>query len=147
MTVVNNVVLVGRLAADPEMRYTPNGIAVTNFRLAVNRRPRRDQSAEERQADFIDIVAWRQTAEFCGNYLNKGSLISVEGRIQVREWETQDGQRRRNVEVVAFSVQALESRAERERRQQMAGGAGSGSESFPPDDDSAPPPDDPFANE
>lgn len=143
---VNSVVLVGRLANDPEMRYTPNGVAVTNFRLAVNRIPRRDQPAEERQADFIDIVTWRQTAEYCGNYLDKGALVSVEGRIQVRNWETQDGQRRRSVEVVAFRVQALESRAQRERRQQAAGGAVD--EPAPSDDDEAPPPaSDPFANE
>ncbi|MGD8237621.1 MAG: single-stranded DNA-binding protein [Armatimonadota bacterium] len=143
---VNSVVLVGRLTADPEMRYTPNGVAVTNFRLAVDRRPRRDQPREERQADFIDIVAWRQTAEFCGNYLNKGALVSVEGRIQVRDWETQDGQRRRNVEVVAYSVQSLESRAERERRQQAAGGGGEGQP--PPSEDEAPAPaGDPFVDE
>jgi len=138
------------LTADPEMRYTPNGVAVANFRLAVNRRPRRDQPAEERQADFIDIVTWRQTAEFCGNYLNKGALVSVEGRIQVRDWETQDGQRRRSVEVVAYSVQSLESRAQRERREQTAAGseapAGSEAEAQPSEDE-APPPGDPFAEE
>ena len=147
---VNSVVLVGRLTADPEMRYTPNGVAVANFRLAVNRRPRRDQPAEERQADFIDIVTWRQTAEFCGNYLNKGALVSVEGRIQVRDWETQDGQRRRSVEVVAYSVQSLESRGERERREQRAAGgeAPTGSEAeAQPSEDEAPPPGDPFAEE
>lgn len=142
---VNSVVLVGRLTADPEMRYTPNGVAVANFGLAVNRRPRRDQPREERQTDFIDIVTWRQTAEFCGNYLNKGALVSVEGRIQVRDWETQDGQRRRSVEVVAYSVQSLESRAERERREQTA--AGSEAEAPPSEDDEAPPPGDPFAEE
>ena len=147
MTVVNNVVLVGRLTKDPEMRYTPNGIAVTNFRLAVDRIPRRDQPREERQADFIDIVAWRQTAEFCGNYLNKGCLVSIEGRIQVRNWETQDGQRRTNVEVVANRVQALESRAERERRQQAAGGDAGEGQSAPADGDETPPPGDPFVNE
>ncbi|MFQ5810042.1 MAG: single-stranded DNA-binding protein [Armatimonadota bacterium] len=143
---VNNVVLVGRLTRDPEMRYTPNGVAVTNFRLAVDRRPRRDQPREERQADFIDIVTWRQTAEFCGNYLNKGALVSIEGRIQVRDWETQDGQRRRSVEVVAFRVQALESRAGRERRQQMAGDGGEG-EPPPPEEEAPPPAGDPFADE
>jgi len=142
--VVNSVVLVGRLATDPEMRYTPNGVAVTSFRLAVNRLARRDQPAEERQADFFDIVTWRQTAEFCGNYLSKGALVSVEGRLQARSWETQDGQRRRNVEVVAFRVNALESRAQRERRQQTAAGD---AEESPPPDEEAPPPGDPFVDE
>lgn len=137
---VNSCVLVGRLANDPEMRYTQSGIAVTNFRLAVNRPPRRD-SDEEPPADFIDIVTWRQTAEFCGNYLAKGALISVEGRIQVRSWETQDGQRRRSVEVVAQRVQALESRAERERREQARAAEGAG------EPDLGPPPDDPFQDE
>lgn len=141
---VNSVVLVGRLATDPEMRYTPNGVAVTSFRLAVNRLARRDQPAEERQADFFDIVTWRQTAEFCGNYLSKGALVSVEGRLQARSWETQDGQRRRNVEVVAFRVNALESRAQRERRQQTAAGD---AEESPPPDEEAPPPGDPFVDE
>ncbi|MFQ6132011.1 MAG: single-stranded DNA-binding protein [Armatimonadota bacterium] len=142
---VNNAVLVGRLATDPEMRYTQNGVAVTNFRLAVNRVPRRD-SDEEPGADFIDIVTWRQTAEFCGNYLTKGALVSVEGRIQVRNWQTQDGQPRRSVEIVAQRVQALESRAERERREQARGQAGPAG----PDAGSAdagPPSDDPFWNE
>ena len=141
---VNSVVLVGRLTADPEMRYTPNGVAVTSFRLAVNRPARRDQP-EERQADFIDIVAWRQQAEFCGNYLNKGALVCVEGRIQVRNWETQDGQRRRTVEVVAFRVTALESRAARERREQT--GVEAPTEAGPADEEAPPPPADPFANE
>jgi len=147
--VVNNVVLVGRLTRDPEMRYTPNGVAVTNFGLAVNR-PSRREEGQERQADFIDIVTWRQQAEFCGNYLNKGALVSVEGRIQVRDWETQDGQRRRSVEVVAFRVQALESRAQRERRQQTAAGGAEEEPSppTPPPEDEAPPPAaDPFADE
>jgi single-strand DNA-binding protein len=123
---VNSVVLVGRIATDPEMRYTQSGTAVTNFRIAVNRPPRRgdDQgAAQQQEADFLDVVTWRGQAEFVGTYLRKGALVSVEGRLQVREWEGQDGQRRRNVEVVAFRVQALESRAERERREASAGPA------------------------
>ncbi len=146
MTVVNSVVLVGRLTRDPEMRYTPNGIAVTNFGLAVNR-PSRREEGQERQADFIDIVAWRQQAEFCGNYLKKGDLVSIEGRIQVRDWETQDGQSRRSVEVVAFRVQALETRAQREQRHGASGGGGGFGGGEPPASDEAPPPEDPFANE
>ena len=143
---VNSVVLVGRLTADPEMRYTPNGVAVANFRLAVNRPGRRDQEDDRQQADFIDIVAWRQQAEFCGNYLNKGALVGIEGRIQVRNWETQDGQRRRTTEVVAFRVQALESRAERERRQQAIAPEQQEEPSGLPEADEVPP-GDPFAQE
>lgn len=147
---VNSVVLVGRVATDPEMRYTQNGVAVTNFRLAVNRMPRRD-SDEDPGADFIDIVTWRQTAEFCGNYLAKGALVSVEGRLQVRSWQTQDGQPRRSVEVVAARVQSLETRAERERREQARAAPTappSAPAGAPPDEDSGrPPASDPFGDE
>ena len=134
---VNSVVLVGRLTANPEMRYTPNGVPVTTFRLAVDRPVRRD--SQEDRADFIDIVAWRQTAEFCGNYLDKGALVSVEGRLQTRSWETQDGQRRSAVEVNAFRVNFLESRAERERRQAASGEAPPGAAARPPAPRPAPP--------
>jgi single-strand DNA-binding protein len=134
---VNSVVLVGRLTANPEMRYTPNGVPVTTFRLAVDRGARRD-SPEDR-ADFIDIVAWRQTAEFCGNYLDKGALVAVEGRLQSRSWETQDGQRRSAVEVSAFRVHSLESRAERERRQAASGEAPPAATGRPPAPRPAPP--------
>ncbi len=122
---VNSVVLVGRLTADPDMRYIQSGAAVATFRLAVNRPPRRSQdgSPATEQTDFIDIVTWRSQAEFVGNYMKKGALVAVEGRIQTRSFETQDGQRRRAVEVVAFRVQALESRAERERREAAEGAA------------------------
>jgi single-strand DNA-binding protein len=119
------------------MRYTPNGVPVTTFRLAVDRPVRRD--SQEDRADFIDIVAWRQTAEFCGNYLDKGALVSVEGRLQTRSWETQDGQRRSAVEVNAFRVNFLESRAERERRQAASGEAPPGAAARPPAPRPAPP--------
>src|SRR5437899_2180744 len=96
---LNKVILIGRLATDPELKYTPAGVAVTSFRLAVNR-PFTSKATGEREADFIDIVAWRQPAEFAANYLNKGRLIAVDGWLQVRTWEAQDGSKRRAVEVV-----------------------------------------------
>lgn len=102
---LNRVVLIGRLTRDPELRYTPQGTPVASFGLAVNRKPSKDG---ERQADFIDIVAWRQTAEFVGSYLTKGRLVAVEGRLQIRDWVAQDGTKRRSAEVVADSVQGLD---------------------------------------
>jgi len=118
--VINNVVLVGRLTANPEMRYTPSGVAVTSFRLAVDR-PRSSGDEGERQTDFLDIVTWRRQAELCGQYLSKGALVGLEGRIRTRQYTTQDGQQRRAWEVVAFRVSFLESRAERERRESRTG--------------------------
>ncbi|HEX2947994.1 MAG TPA: single-stranded DNA-binding protein [Armatimonadota bacterium] len=103
---VNKVFLVGRLCTDPELKYTPSGVAVANFRVAVDRPFANAQG--ERETDFIDVVAWRQSAEFVNTYLAKGRLVLVEGRLQVRQWQTQDGQRRRSTEVVADHVRALD---------------------------------------
>jgi single-strand DNA-binding protein len=103
---MNHIVLIGRLTRDPELRYTPNGVAVTTFDLAVNR-PIPNQ-AGERETDFIRIVAWQKTAELCANYLKKGRLAAVEGRLQIRSYEAQDGQKRRVTEVVANQVQFLD---------------------------------------
>lgn len=102
---LNRVILIGRLTKDPEMRFTPNGIPVTTFTLAVNRNFSNKQG--ERTADFIDIVVWRQLAELCANYLHKGRLVAVEGRLEIQSFETQDGQRRRVARVVAQNVQFL----------------------------------------
>jgi single-strand DNA-binding protein len=103
---VNRIVLVGRLAQQPELRYTQTGIAVTQFTVAVNR-PFLNQQGE-READFIDIVVWRNQAENCANYLSKGRLVGVDGRLQIRSYETADGQRRRVAEVVADRVEFLD---------------------------------------
>jgi single-strand DNA-binding protein len=103
---VNKVLLVGRLCTDPELKYTPSGVAVANFRIAVDRTFTNAQG--ERETDFIDVVAWRQSAEFVDQYLGKGRLILVDGRLQVRQWQTADGQRRRSTEVVADSIRALD---------------------------------------
>src|SRR5580704_19402405 len=107
---LNRVILIGRLATDPEMKYTPSGIAVTQFRLAVNRPMSAEarQSGQEKQADFISIVAWRQSAEYAANYLGKGRLVAIEGRLQIREYTTQDGSKRRDAEVVADNLKSLD---------------------------------------
>jgi len=103
---LNRVVLIGRLTRDPEFRYTPSGVAVASFTLAVER-PFVSQSGE-REVDFIDIVVWRKLAETVANHLNKGRLVAVDGRLQVRSYETQEGQKRRAAEVVADNVRFLD---------------------------------------
>lgn len=101
---MNKVILVGRLAQDPEVRYTQSGKAVASFNLAVTRQGVKDT------ADFIPIVAWEKLAEICGNNIRKGSQILVEGRLQIRSYETQDGQKRRVSEIVAQSIEFLGSK-------------------------------------
>lgn len=112
---MNRVVLVGRLTKDVDLRYTPNGVPVANFTLAVNR-PFKSQDGEQ-QADFIQVQVWRKPAENAANYLKKGSLAGVDGRIQTRNFEGQDGKRVYITEVVADSVQFLDSRQNSENRQ------------------------------
>ncbi|MBQ8026717.1 MAG: single-stranded DNA-binding protein [Clostridia bacterium] len=107
---LNCAVLMGRLVADPELRTTTSGISVTSFRIAVDRSFVRQ--GEERQADFIDIVAWRQTAEFVTRYFRKGSMIAVQGSIQTRSYEDKQGNKRTAVEVVADNVSFCGSKAE-----------------------------------
>lgn len=109
---INNVVLVGRLTRDPELRYTGNNIAVASFSLAVNRNFK--DANGEREADFINCVIWRQSAENLANWAKKGALIGITGRIQTRSYENQQGQRVYVTEVVAENFQMLESRAARE---------------------------------
>ncbi|MCA0988784.1 MULTISPECIES: single-stranded DNA-binding protein [Bacillales] len=103
---LNRVVLVGRLTKDPELRYTPSGVAVANFTLAVNR-PFTNQQGD-READFINIVVWRRQAENAANFLKKGSLAGVDGRVQTRSYDNSQGQRVFVTEVMAESVQFLE---------------------------------------
>ncbi|EGW40675.1 single-stranded DNA-binding protein [Desulfosporosinus sp. OT] len=102
---LNRVVLVGRLTKDPELRYTPNGIAISNFTLAVDRKFKNAQG--QRETDFIPCVVYRQLAELCANYLAKGKLASVDGRIQIRTYNDKDGQKRWVTEVVAEDVHFL----------------------------------------
>lgn len=104
----NRVILIGRLTRDPELRYTPNGVAVASFTLAVDRNYK--NSKGEKETDFIPCVVFRQLAELCANYLAKGKLAAVDGRLQIRFYETQDGQRRWVTEVVAENVRFLSPR-------------------------------------
>ena len=99
---LSKVIIMGRLTRDPELRRTQSGTAVTSFTLAVDR-DFKSQSGEK-ETDFIDVVAWRNTGEFAAKYLSKGRMVAVEGRIQVRDWQDKDGNRRKSVEVVADNV-------------------------------------------
>ena len=118
---INNVVLVGRLTKDPDLRYTSTGKPVAAFTLAVNRNF--TNQSGNREADFINCVIWNKPAETLANYAKKGTLIGVTGRIQTRNYENQQGQRVYVTEVVAESFQLLESRSVSEARNQNSGGS------------------------
>jgi single-strand DNA-binding protein len=104
--VLNVIVLIGRLTKDPELRYTTSGKAVATLRLAVDRGTTNPQG--EKETDFIDVIVWERQAETVANYLQKGRLVAVQGRLQIRSYETQEGQRREKAEVVATSVRFLD---------------------------------------
>jgi single-strand DNA-binding protein len=105
---INKVILVGRLGADPEVRYTPDGAMVTTFRLATDEQWK-DKSGERTQrTEWHRVVAFRKLAEICGSYLSKGRLVYVEGRIQTRSWEDKEGQKRFTTEIVASNMQILD---------------------------------------
>ena len=110
MASFNKVILVGNLVADPELRQTPNGISVCRIRLAIQRRFAKAEQ-EQQTADFIDVVAWRQTAEFVSRYFKKGRPILVCGQIQSRNWTDKDGGKRTSVEVVADEVSFVDSKS------------------------------------
>ena len=109
---LNKVVLAGRITADPELKQTTNGVSVLSFTLAVNRRFSKGGEQGEQQADFINVVAWRQTAEFISKYFRKGSAICVTGSIQTRSWQDQQGQKRYATEVVVDDAMFVDSRNE-----------------------------------
>ena len=122
---INNVVLVGRLTKDPDLRYTSSGSAVASFTLAVNRNFTNQNG--NREADFINCVIWRKPAETMANYARKGTLLGVVGRIQTRSYENQQGQRVYVTEVVCENFQLLESRSTSEQRQTHDGSSYNGS--------------------
>ena len=112
---MNKAILIGNLATDPETRTTASGVSVCTFRLAVQRRFANQQGV--READFLNIVAWRQTAELCARYLSKGRKVAVEGSIQTRSYDAQDGSKRYVTEIVADNVEFLGSpQGERQQR-------------------------------
>ncbi len=107
MASFNKVLLMGNLTRDPELRYIPNGSAVTSFTLAMNRVYKLQTGEKKEEVAFIKVVVWGRMAEICGEYLKKGSGAFVEGRLQSRTWDGPDGQKRNAVEVIAMSVQFL----------------------------------------
>lgn len=104
MANLNSVTLIGRVVGPPELRYTPGGKGVAQFTLAVDRSRGK---GNEKETDFIPVVVWEKLAEICNQYLDKGKLISIQGRLQTRSYETQDGQKRKAFEVVAHDMQML----------------------------------------
>ncbi len=110
---LNHITLMGRMTRDPELRYTQSGTAVASFSLAVER-DFGSRDGGERQTDFIDCVAWRQTGEFVSKYFSKGSMTAVSGRLQIRDWNDREGNKRRSAEVVVDNVYFCESKKSRD---------------------------------
>lgn len=106
ISLLNRILLVGRLTADPEMRYTQSGTAVASFTLAVDRV--RSGASGEKETDFINIVTWQKLAEICAEHLKKGRMAAVDGRLQIRQYENKDGHKVRVAEVIADSVHFLD---------------------------------------
>jgi single-strand DNA-binding protein len=143
---INRVVLVGNLTRDPELRHTPSGTAVCSLRLAVNSR-RKDQTGQwVEKPNYFDVTVWGQQGENCAQYLAKGRPVAVDGRLEWREWDAQDGQKRQAVEIIADSVQFLGGRGEEGGGFGSQGGGGNqyvpASASSAPADDFAPAADD-----
>lgn len=142
---INRVVLVGNLTRDPELRHTPSGTPVCGLRLAVNTR-RKDQSGQwVEKPNYFDVTVWGQQGENCAQYLSKGRPVAVDGRLEWREWDAQDGSKRQAVEIIADSVQFLGGRGDGEGGggnqfiPQQAGGSGPGEDFTPsPADDDIP---------
>ena len=111
MVSFNKIILIGNLTKDPEIRYTPGGTPVANLRLAVNHKYKQGEELKE-EVCYIDVVVFGKQAENCGQYLNKGQSVVVDGRLQERRWETEDGQKRSKHEVVAQSVRFMPRRGE-----------------------------------
>ncbi|MCL6441975.1 MAG: single-stranded DNA-binding protein [Alicyclobacillus sp.] len=148
---LNRVVLIGRLTQDPELRYTNSGTAVASFSLAVDRM--RPNQAGERETDFINIVVWQKQAELCKQYLHKGRLAAVDGRLQIRTYDNREGQKVRVAEVVAESVRFLD-RGDNSANTAYAAPSGTSPMNRPRPEQQAPEPsratnyeDDPFADD
>ena len=119
---LNHIVLMGRLTRDPELRYTGSNVPVASFSIAVDRDFGRGENGEK-QTDFINVSAWRQTGEFVSKYFTKGSMIVVSGRLQIRNWNDKDGNKRRSAEVVADNVYFGESKRSAESNSSYGGNA------------------------
>jgi single-strand DNA-binding protein len=112
MASLNKVMVIGYLGADPELRYTPSGSAVANFRVATTEQWTDKEGVKQEKTEWHRIVAWRKLAETCGEYLHKGSLVYVEGRLETRSWDDRDGNKRWTTEILAWRVQMLDRKGE-----------------------------------
>lgn len=126
---LNHIVIMGRMARDPELRHTQSGTPVATFRLAVDR-DFKDKNTGERATDWIDVVAWRGTGEFVSRYFSKGRMAVVEGRLQIRDWTDKDGNRRTTAEVVADSVYFGDSKRDGDGQGSYSGNNGYGGGSY-----------------
>lgn len=124
---LNKVMIIGNVGRDPEMRYTPRGTAVTSFSVAVSRRWTTPDNETRDETEWFNVVAWNKLAETCNQLVTKGRKVYIEGRLQTRSWDGQDGQKKYRTEVVASEMQLLDSRP-------RGGDAPSGDDGFPPDD-------------
>lgn len=134
---VNKALLIGRLGADPEVRYTPDGTMVTTFRLATDLQWKDKNGEKLQKTEWHRIVTYGKLAEICGNYLSKGKLIFIEGRIQTRSWEDKDGIKRSTTEIVATNMQMLDSKSQMKSQEVGSNdyiSGYSGSEEIPDDD-------------
>ncbi len=144
MAGVNKVILVGRLGADPEIRYTPSGAAVANFTLATSENWKDKDGNKQEKTEWHKIVVFSKLAEICGQYLNKGKQIYIEGRIQTRQWEDRDGNKKYTTEIVANQMQMLGSPGQNQNQNQNqsapanAGSAPRAGENDPPELDDIP---------
>ncbi len=132
MASLNKVLLIGNLGADPEMRYTPSGRAVVNFRMATTRQWNTQDGERREETEWHRIVAFSKLAEICGQYLKKGAPVYVEGRLQTRSWEDQSGMKRYTTEIVANEMQMLSARQQNEVASDASGGPGSRTPEAPP---------------
>ena len=123
MAGINKVILIGRLGRDPEVRYTPSGVAVANFSIATSEEWKdRETGEKQERTEWHKIVAWRRLGEICGEYLHKGSQVYIEGRLQTKAWEDRDGNKRYTTEVVAQAMQMLGPAGKEGRAAPMEGG-------------------------
>ena len=141
MSGINKVILIGRLGSDPEVRYTPSGVAVANFSVATSEEWKDKDSGEKKErTEWHRIVAWRRLGEICGEYLSKGKQVYVEGRIQTRSWDDRDGNKKYTTEIIANDIQFLGSRDVSDGSR-PSGGGGGGFQGAPgpgPEDDDIP---------
>lgn len=138
MAGINKVILVGNLGRDPEVRYTPSGTAVANFTLATTETWTDRDGQKQSHTEWHRIVAWRRLGEICGEYLSKGKQVYIEGRIRTREWEDQDGNKRKTTEIEAQTMQMLGSRAQDEPSVHTNSGRGTESGPTGPTEDDIP---------